>query len=168
MRQSVIEVFNQHQNLINKLSWSYHRSTGVEFEEIKNQARFLFFKAYKKYDSTKKIKFITYLYTVLKNDLHKFCIKYARTVCVDQEILEQEPTNLDPSILTGFKIDVLEGLSDDAKEIIDLVLKDHKTVDFRQSHTQIRLSIKSFLKEEYKWSTKTILSAFKELKHALK
>ena len=167
MRASSIQLFNDHQDLLHKFAWSYHRSTGIELEELQNQARYLFFKAYKNFNKG-QVKFTTYLYTVLQNDLHNFCFKYRKTVAVGQEIIELECTNMNPSILTEFKMDVLEGLSADAKEVMSIILHDHRDIDFiDQSHVQIRQSIKRFLKEEYQWEAITIKEAFLEIKSCL-
>lgn len=62
-------------NLIRSLAWSFHRTTGLSFDDLFGEAVYAFLFAKKKYDPKKGCKFSTFVYPIIKHCLLNFCNK---------------------------------------------------------------------------------------------
>lgn len=65
-------------NLVKSLAWKFHRSTGLEFEELCSEGNLAFVIATKTYEDTKGTQFSTWAYHCIKNRLIDFCKRNPR------------------------------------------------------------------------------------------
>jgi hypothetical protein len=62
----------EHQKMIYRIAWSFHFSTGVEWEELVSEAYLAWCKNESKYDENRGIKFSTFMYLVIQNHLNNY------------------------------------------------------------------------------------------------
>ena len=101
-------------NLIRKIAWSFHTSTGIELEELCSEATLAYLESLKTYDPTRG-KITTYawwyIHSHLKNYL-KIKAKHIHTPSVDDVYADRPVAN----------VPFWESLSQEAQQIVDLVL----------------------------------------------
>ena len=101
-------------NLIRKIAWSFHTTTGIELEELCAEATLAYLESLKKYDPSRG-KITTYawwyIHSHLKNYL-KINAKHTHTPSID-DVYADRPVRSVP---------FWESLSQDAQQIVDLVL----------------------------------------------
>lgn len=99
--------------LIRKIAWSFHKTTGIEWEELFQEAAFAYCKGLKTYNPDKG-KITTYMYWFIAGHLKNYLAKE----------LKQIPTeSLDSAAYQTVEIDnFFDKLSKEAQEIADIVL----------------------------------------------
>ncbi len=60
-------------NIINKLAWSFHNTTGIEFEELKSEATLAYMEGLQTYKNDKGMKVTSWCYRIVKQKLIDFC-----------------------------------------------------------------------------------------------
>lgn len=115
----------QHINLIKKIAWSFHRfhySTGVEWDDLLQEATIAYFEAMKTYDKSKG-KPTTYIWYCLSNRLHNYlkeqekykAIKHQKEICrLDDVEITQHPAQE--------ASDFWESLTEEAKIIAGIII----------------------------------------------
>jgi RNA polymerase sigma factor (sigma-70 family) len=68
-------------NLIRKIAWSFHHTTGIEFDELFSEACLAYCESLKKYDN-KRGKMTTYAYMYIQNHLKNYLKKNQRQIHV--------------------------------------------------------------------------------------
>ena len=74
----------EHINLIRKIAWSFHNSTGIDWDDLFQEAAYHYLRALKSYDPSKKVSLSTYVWNFVKNEL----ILYIRKEKKNSEPLE--------------------------------------------------------------------------------
>jgi len=163
-------------NLARKLAWSFHQSTGIEYEELLGEAIGHYIEAVHKYnpDLSTKTKLTTWATSVMRNRLIRISSKPASYGT--QGLSEHEQELLEPKAQVGspeyiframeFK-ELLANLSKDAQDICLMIFgspEEFLTYSSRKS----RMSVKHKLQEMGKKWEFEIREPFAEIKEALK
>jgi hypothetical protein len=101
-------------NLIRRISWSFHYTTGKDYEELFSEASAAYCEALNDFDDSKGVKFTTYATTRMKNALSTYIKKMQ--VCLYEELPE-------PAYKQTAFFELYDQFSTDAKEVIDRVLR---------------------------------------------
>lgn len=106
--------YKEYEKMIQRIAWSFYRTTGIEFNELYSEANLSYCKALEKYDDTKST-LITFLYTCIKNDLIDFC---------KRELKEKEKKNNFKNHIdrTSVNTNIIE-LTKEAKEVLKIILE---------------------------------------------
>lgn len=160
--------FEDYHNMIRKLAWSFHYTTGLEWEELYGEACLAYVRAAKQYD-TRRAALSTWIYTMVRNHL----ILYAKK---QRSINRARPNSAATSLLTPEAIVMFRQaiLPDphtpfsgrlrrqDMNTVIDIV--------FRSPSLFLAEGGFGTLKDELRglgWSNKRIKSALQAVKEAL-
>lgn len=108
--------YEDYKNLIYKIAWTYHRKTGVDFEELVSEGNIAFCNAKKNFNPNKNIKFCTYLYCCLKNQMKDFVDKQNNHCDFNEIKFYLEDKN------SQFQIKLFENLSDSSKIIVKTII----------------------------------------------
>jgi len=152
-------------NLIRKIAWSFHNTTGLEWDELFQEASLYYFRALKTWDPERGQKLTTYIYRSMTCELinyvrknKKFSENYSS---LEIEKLTHVPASNDFFDSTRF----FESLTKEAQEIADLVLASPKPFDCR-SPRKAQERVVNILRE-WGWSEEKIESGLEALKLAL-
>lgn len=66
--------------MINKIAWSFHNTTGIEFEELRSEATLAYMEALQSYRNDKKMKITSWCYRIMQQKLIDFCKAEEKTV----------------------------------------------------------------------------------------
>ena len=107
----------EHIKLLRKIAWSFHHTTGLEWDELFAEASLYYTQAMESYDPDKGVKFTTHLWNVVCNSLKTYLDREQkhRTLSIDDTNLMYQPSK-DP-------IPFWEGLTAEAQEIADYILR---------------------------------------------
>jgi hypothetical protein len=108
-------------NLIRKIAWSFHHSTGFDWDELFAEASWLYCKAMKTYDP-KRGAVSTHVYKFISDELINFIEKEKR---YEEGNLPIEFAK-DPEISFNY---FFEGLSKEAQEVAKVILDDPEMYD---------------------------------------
>lgn len=103
-------------NLIRKLAWSFHYTTGVEYEELFSEASLAYCEALAKFDEQRGVKFLTYAYTCMRNALSVFCHKQKQV----PQLMEQLP---DTPHYRMPLFELLDEFTAETREVVERVLE---------------------------------------------
>jgi len=114
-------------NLIRKVAWSFHKTTGLPFEELFSEASLAYAEAFSSFDPQKNIKFSTWAYKNMRQHLINFVKReysfYSFHLPVEEsELLSQYERN-NPIAMMEFR-DWLKRLPSDLQTIAETVLED--------------------------------------------
>lgn len=171
-------------DLIRRIAWSFYNTTGVTWEDLFSEASVAYCQAMQSYDPEKNASFTTWAWVCMRNALDdyvnaEFQHQYADLPAEDLDAVERPRTQSDEipkesiaaiddlaatRCITGDNL--LEGLSQDAKTILQLVKED--VVDYTQmASKKARGQIYRKLRSEYDWSWPQIWNSFREIKTVL-
>lgn len=123
-------------NLIRKITWSFHRTSGLEWEDLFQEAALAYLEALKRY-TPGKVARNTYLYHsithALKNKLNKMSQRSPLTIPFSLLKKGEMEEEYEPEYL-------FERLTPQAQSIVDIVLEDHDTY-CRMNPTEARKAI---------------------------
>ena len=145
-------------NLLRKIVWSFHKSTGVDWDDLFQEAAYAYFTSIEKYDP-KKGKLSTHVWHCVSNHLKNYLREeFKQTGFIDyHEALEDILPNLSTNHPTFF-----DSLTDDAKYMANIVLSSQKkfvVLSTEQAKTRlIRIMLKNG------WNGKRITKALLNLK----
>lgn len=147
----------EHINLIRKIAWSFHNSTGIDWDDLFQEAAYHYLRALKSYDPSKKVSLSTYVWNFVKNEL----ILYIR-----KEKKNSEPLESIDSIKSWSQTDspYWEGLSSTAQKAAEEVLKhpeEFSCLDPLNARLLLRYRL---LKSD--WTLKDVRVAMRNLKNA--
>ncbi len=60
-------------NLIRKMAWSFHSTTGISYDELFSESALAYYEAKEKYTPEMKTKLTTWAFMIIKNRLINFC-----------------------------------------------------------------------------------------------
>ena len=110
-------------NLIRKIAWSFHHSSGVEFEDLFSEACVAYFEGLENYDPSKG-KITTFMWTHITHHLRNYFNKMYRKQpsLVPMEELLNEPTY---SITNLFEM-----LTPEAEEVAKIIIETSSETSF--------------------------------------
>ena len=147
----------EHINLIRKIAWSFHKSTGIEWNELFLQASYIYCKGLQSYEPSRG-KITTYLWLLITSELTTFVTK-------EQQI--QEPLDsLDVVFLKpdSHESNFMEKLSKEAMKVAEFILANAEEYDCL-SPQEAKERVTNKLQEEGK-SMKEIWIGIRDLKLA--
>lgn len=108
--------FEENINLIRKLAWSFHNTTGIELDELFAEASLAYCEALESYNP-KRGKITTYLWIRISDRLKNYIKQHNEYY---SPILSLEDIKVDKPITTNF---FFESLSKEALEVAELILE---------------------------------------------
>ena len=108
----------KHINLVRKITWSFHKTTGLDWDDLFQEGYLAYQYALGKYDPEKG-KLSTFLWIHINNHLITYCKKHRDANMIFIDFNELTKLSESPEY---FK----EKLSKDAQEIAELALKMHR------------------------------------------
>lgn len=154
-------------DLINERAWSFHYTTGIEFDELQSQATLAYLEACKLYDSNKGAKLTTFAYRAITNNLITFCKAYKETnIKVDYN------DNIFGGVFTKVGVDIEEAIARFPKGVQDLIKivlshSDEEQFDFTNVRKIIG-HVHYVLEFNYNWGQRRRKGAIRQLKEILK
>lgn len=159
-------------NLIRKIAWSFHATTGVAYNELVSEATLAYFEAMTALTGKSNRKFnpkphlpeqsklTSYYYRCMQNALVNFCKKELRTVS-SRTVMEYD-AHYTP---TDDFLETLNEMPVDCKVITDYVLK-HSDEFATLPPKAVRGKVVEYLREEG-WSWSQVWGSFKTTKQYL-
>ncbi len=157
-------LYHHHRNMIYKIAWSFHKTTGIDFKELESESNWLFVRAAGKWDGRrKKAKFSTYLYRVLTNGLIRFVNKWGK-FHPPEEVIESYEI-----LIKGCDKEtrILSKLSDEGKEVAQMLLNIPSETLEIISPRKIRGDLRRELRFQG-WSFPLINKTISEIREVLK
>ena len=132
-------------NLIRKIAWSFHNSTGEEWDDLFQEAALAYLEALKTYNP-KKGKITTYMWWCITSHLKNYLkLKEKQTGHLQPE--ENLP-DTKPAVPTN-----LENLTEDAQQIADMIVQNfvkYSTINPQQAGKEIAKQM--FREKQWSWS----------------
>ncbi len=112
----------KHINLIRKITWSFHYSSGIEWNELFSEACLAYYEALDSYDPMNSTKESSWVYTCIQNQLKSFVIaeRRSKTFYGIEEWADFQITN--PDYEYYFE-EAFKEVSKDVRIVINTVLK---------------------------------------------
>lgn len=146
-------------DLIRKIAWSFHNSTGMEWDELMSEASLAYMEALQSYDPTKAT-LSTWVYICVRNRLRSFVAQRPDLI----ELPEGPYTAACPHTSLEFK-ELVMSLSEDAKIICRTIFEFPK--EFLQLPPKLtRGNLFRALRKEG-WKAPRIWKSFHEIRQAL-
>jgi len=106
-------------NLIRKIAWSFHRSTGLDWDDLFQEGYLAYMLALKTYDPTKNIKITTHAWHCIVSHLKNY-LKEEKGWRNPLDHIDDIKLTKHPAVTAS---PFWEGLSDDAQQIADLIIR---------------------------------------------
>lgn len=154
-------------NLINERAWSFHNTTGIDFDELQAQATLAYLEAISAFDNNKRVKLTTFAYEVITNNLISFCKMYKQS---DLKIDYND--NIFGKAYTKIKVNINQSIRNFPKGVRDLIKIilarcDQDQFDFTNTR-EIISHIHYVLEFYHGWGQRRRKQAVKDLKKILK
>lgn len=145
-------------NLIRKIAWSFHRTTGAEFEDLFQEGCLAWLEAAPKYDPAMGVKKTTFLSNAIQNQL---CDQFrnARSNGVELD-WEQEDNSFQESINFKDKMTFSQGWGKEARMIAQFIFE--SPLEFLEANSP-RKAVRESLRENG-WSWGKIWKGFRDIK----
>jgi DNA-directed RNA polymerase specialized sigma24 family protein len=148
-------------DLIRSIAWSFHRTTGIEWDELFSEACLGYCEAERQYDASKnKGKKSSYLYRCITTQLQWFLTKEQRNRFFTLDAAWDPPTDQEHFF------EVYECFSDDAKELIALIIDDPNKF-LTGSPKTCRGEVAYYLVGEKNWTYTKVWKTFRSVKSTL-
>ena len=145
-------------NLIRKIAWSFHKTTGYDWDDLFQEAALAYCEALKNYDPNRG-QLTTYMWTAIKNHLQAFITyqdEYKNTVTPMENPIVDKPTS-NPSFF--------DSLSREAMDIVDVIISSPAEFDLLEPKKAYKRVINKLRGRH--WSAQKIKQGVKELKLVL-
>ena len=142
-------------NLIHKIAWSFHKSTGMDVDDLIQEASLIYLEAIKTYDPSKG-KLSTYIWKVTKNHLQSF-VTYQNKW--NDKTISIEEVDIDKPVS---RYSLFDSLTREAKDIVDVVLSAPAEFD-SLIPAKARKRVMNKLRGK-QWTVKKIAQGMEELK----
>jgi len=114
-------LFKDHVNMIRDRAWSFHNTTGLDYDELFSEGLVIFMKAVQAWDG--KRKFSTVFYRILNNEFSTFIRKMDACPEMEADTLPARVPNPRQALQWKEKLEhFLTGLSGEARHVAKLVL----------------------------------------------
>ena len=170
-------------NLVRKIAWSYHMTTGIEYKELFSEACLGYCEALRLYKTESDVKLETYAWNTMDKQLAEFLWEQNRRVLRPNKIVthasNKTPDPLDEieRLCLNLPADLLYMQSDSfhdfyeelpklCKELVDVVLESVEEFPLKASPKQMRGIIVEQLKHRG-WKHKKIWNSIREMKSKL-
>ena len=152
--------------LMYSIAWSFHRTTGVPWEELLSEAFLAYSITMDKYFDKDKGKESVYLYQAVTSHLITFCKKEKRRK--DWEIITEDLSEFShlPTFIKWLELESSLTVSKDLKQILDLVLNHTQELACMTSKGARGFLYKQLRTQGWAWSR--IWAAFTSMKSFLK
>lgn len=159
------------------LAWRTALAYPVLFEEAKSEAYYAFMRACEQFDRTRGSKFSTWCYFWVWTHLKTFVTRRSVDPLYFTDTLPEEAASEEPSKFRECLEEVINDLSEDAKEIMSLLLETPKELMNRKSKSrkapvvtphQLLRQVKNFLIERRKWDKQEVDTALDQLRRRLR
>jgi len=147
-------------NIARKIAWSFHRTTGVEFEELLSEACLAYCEAEvdPNYDPRKSA-----MTTFAYYKMHSHLKNYIKKQYHDEQVNDR--AELTPEQEVEFK-DTIESLTDEAKFVCEQILKSPHEFLSEGAPRKCQSKLKTYLRQSgFTWEQ--IRNSFKEIKNAI-
>ena len=152
-------------NLIRKIAWSFHKTTGIEYDELFSEACLAYVREKQNHDPVKS-EFSTFIWNICRNHLITYCQEQYR------EKHARIPEDFEPGSKTTsteetvFFLDTIENLSQEAQTICQMI--------FESPTEYLSLNrpkfARGYLKDKLRkmgWTWESIWDGFREIKNVL-
>lgn len=113
------QLIEKHINQINKLAWSFAKTTGQDFDDLKSVGTLAMIKAIKSFDDQKGTQLSTLVHISATNAMASYCKKQTKTPVVD-EPMEVKSKYVCQTRRHEF-LDTLASLGNEAKQICKII-----------------------------------------------
>ena len=152
--------------IIFKLAHSFHRSTGLDFDDLVAQGNLIFCQVQHKYKAKNKARFSTYFYRCLVNRL----IKYSKKQVVHHKLCSHKPVEEHHYLKSkntkhNFVVRKLD-LSKEAKQVIEVLLNSPQEF-FTLTELEKVVEVRRKLYQKFRclgWQRSKVLQVFAEIK----
>lgn len=145
-------------NLIRSIAWSYHKTTGLPYEDLYSEASLGYCEALNKYKPTHNCKLTSYAYRLMKNKLTNFVNKEMRYVVglPEIEISQQHEKSFS---------DIIEDWPEDCQLMVHMIIKHENqffnhTPNFKRKYitgrNHPRKRVYHFFKSYQRWKPQRI------------
>ena len=153
------------------IAWSFHKTTGLPYDELQGEAILNLCLAVKNYDPSKNANPNTYSRCFITNHTISYIQKEAKikNTSTEQVLSTIHKSSTDPARTIEFR-DSVNKLSNEAKIAAHIILNgptEIMEIAADSSHCKVRVRLKEYLKE-IGMTQKVILSVFNELKELFK
>lgn len=132
----------------NAIAWSFSRTTGISFEELKGEAELALCIAADKFDPSLTLCLTTLVHRCVTNNLVTFCKKFKNhKPAVADETKMGADCSREPAATTEF-FDSLNHLGEEAKEIVNIILSGPSEildVAIDATPCKIRIALKKYM-----------------------
>jgi len=114
--------FNEHAPMIKRIAWSFHHTTGLDYDELYAEACLAYCEASKTFNSEKYQKLTTYAYPIIVNALRAFIIKEKK----------QHPETKDMGIFEAAYTPMYEfftNVSEDLKKVANIIFSNENLIE---------------------------------------
>ena len=113
------ELIAKHINQVNKMAWSYSKTTSMDFDDLKSEGTLAMIRAIRSFDETKGTQLSTLIHISANNAMASYCKKQKHTPTVD------EPMDVKSKYVCQVRrfefIDMLSSLGNEAKQICKII-----------------------------------------------
>ncbi len=157
-------LFNDNINLVRKVAWSFHKTTGVEWEELFSEACLAFVLSLRSYNP-KKGKLSTHIQTCVTNQLINFTKQY-HNIIPSSDLLDEDTFYCQENVTITPFFETLSSLSEEAQYVCNMILSSPEEF-LEESKKLARRHIIDKLRKKG-WSWPKIWRCFREIKATLK
>jgi len=161
------ELIEKHLGQVNKMAWSFAKTTGAEFDELKSEGTLALIRAIRNWDPDKGIQLSTLVQIVVRNQM----ISY---LAIKKKHSPVEPVDVTCRHASGVQryefLDTLASMGNEAKEIMKIVFEapcEVLGIALDSSPCTVRVAIKNFL-FEMGFTRKEINHGINEIKSVLR
>lgn len=182
-KQSTTQQHIVQMDAIRKLAWSFHYTTGLEFEELVGEASLAYAEALQDFDPDKEVKVLTYCYGRMKNHLISYCRgqKYRKYITDYEEehsgIYEHSMENSMLDKFTGKAREVVEWIIEEALSPAQILTRTKGDIQHKELNESIinwdgnpktiRGEISKFLRAKG-WKYTAIWDTMREIKETVR
>lgn len=161
------ELIEKHINQVNKMAWSFAKSTGVDFDDLKSEGTLALIRAIRRYDPDRELHLSTLVQIAVRNAMISYLShsrKHTPTEAVDVTCRHSS------GVQRYEFLDTLSKLGDEAKEVAKIIFEapcEVLGIAADSSPCTVRVAIKNFL-FDMGFTRKEINHGINEIKNALR
>ena len=172
-KTAVTSTYEDVEDLCNSLAWKAYKSFGGSYEEWQAESYYGFMKAYKAFDLSKGIKFVTYAYTAIWNTLLDLQDDRIKKLTHEKNILDvedDEEESIEPAQETRSLVErILSEVSEDGRVIVSLIFEtpaELKGLLSSRKPVESRKQLWHYLRK-FGWTMARVVTAFTEVREVL-
>ena len=166
------ELYLKYEKLLNERCWSFFKTTGIPFEDLKSEANLIFCNSVGKFEPYRGFKFSTFLHWTLTNGLGNYVAKEFRAARFNgKPVCPNLAINL-PTQFDALSVDsIIKTLSQEAQAVFDILVScpqelSDMVVQSSSAPCQIRKGLRKYL-DRLGWPKKKIRQTEMELRAAI-